>query len=298
MRVFVTGASGWVGSAVTRQLTARGHQVVGLARSDKSAGIVEAAGGTALRGELTDIDVLAGGAKAADGVIHCGFIHDFSNFGHSVEVDKRAIEALGAALAGSNRPLLVTAGTAGLAPGRPSTEEDAPDPGVYEGPARLSEQVGLALADRGVRAGVVRLPPSVHGPGDHGFIATLVGIARQKGISGYVGEGENVWPAVYREDAASVYVLAIEQGVPHPRFHAVGDEGVPFREIAEVIGRKLGLPVSSVPPDKAGEHFGWIGNFAQLNVPASARLTAQWLGWQPKGPGLIEDLEQGSYFAQ
>jgi nucleoside-diphosphate-sugar epimerase len=296
MRVFVTGASGWVGSEVARQLIGRGHEVVGLARSDKSADVVDATGATVLRGDLADLDVLASAGKAADAVVHCGFIHDFSNFSHSVEVDKRAIEAMGTALAGTNRPLIVTAGTAGMAFGRPSTEEDAPNPDIYEGPARVSEQVGLAQAEKGVRGAVVRLPPSVHGRGDHGFVATLIGIARQKGVSAYIGAGENVWPAVYRDDAAAVYVLALESGVQHPRYHAVGDRGVPFRQIAETIGRRLGVPAVSISPEEAGGHFGWMGNFAGFDVPASADLTAQWLGWQPKGPGLIEDLETGTYF--
>lgn len=296
MRVFVTGASGWVGSSVTRQLIGRGHEVVGLARSDKSADVIAATGAAVLRGDLTDLDSLASGAKNADAVIHCGFIHNFSDFGRSVEVDKQAIETLGTALAGTDRPLLVTFGTAGMAFGRPSTEEDEPNPEVYQGPARVSEQVGLAQAEKGVRAGVVRLPPTVHGRGDHGFIATIVNIARQKGASAYVGTGENRWPAVYRDDAAAVYVLALEEGVRHPRYHAVADEGVPFRQIAEVIGRKLNLPVISVAREQAGEHFGWMGNFAQFDAPSSAKLTAEWLGWRPTGPSLLEDLEEGSYF--
>lgn len=297
MRVFITGGSGFVGSGVVRQLIAAGHEVTGLARSEASAATLRAAGAKVLTGELTDLDRLAAGADAADGVIHCGFIHDFANFGHSVEVDRRAIAAFGDALAGSGRPLLVTSGVAGLSFGRPTTEEDEPDPSVYESVPRVSEQTGLALAARGIKAGVVRLPPSVHGAGDHGFMPILIAIARQKGVSAYIDAGDNRWPAVHRDDAAALYRLALEQGAAGQRHHAIGDEGVAFRDIASVIGRQLGVPVASIPLSAAVEHFGWFGRFAAMDVPASAALTRARLGWAPTGPGLIEELEQDIYFA-
>jgi len=296
MRVFVTGASGFVGSAVTRQLIDAGHRVTGLARSDKAAAIVEKAGATALRGDLNDLQSLIEGATAADAVVHCGFIHDFSNFAASVATDKRAIETIGAVLAGSDRPLIVTAGTAGLAFGRLSTEEDAPNPGAYEGTPRVSEQTALAFRAEGLRASAMRLPPSVHGDGDHGFIPFLIGVAREKGLSGYVEAGTNVWPAVHREDAARAYVLAIESGAAYPRYHAVGEEGIPFRDIAAVIARKLDVPLVSIPKSDAAAHFGWMAGFAAMDVPASSRLTTERLGWRPTGRGLIEDLEEGTYF--
>jgi len=297
MRVFVTGATGFVGSGVVRQLIGAGHEVTGLARSDASAAALAAAGASVLRGDLTDLESLAAGAQASDGVVHCGFIHDFTNFATSVAVDKRAIEAMGAALAGTDRPLLVTSGTAGLAPGRQATEEDAPDPSVYGQSPRLSEQTALALAEEGVRALVVRLPPSVHGDGDHGFVPTLIHIARDKGVSGYVEDGGNFWPAVHRDDAARVYVLALEKGEAGRRYHAVDDEGIPFRDIAAIIAKKLDMPLVSVPREKAADHFGWMGIFAQFDAPASSRLTRERLGWQPTGPGLVEDMERGTYFA-
>lgn len=297
MRVFMTGGSGFVGSAVVRQLIAAGHEVTGLARSEASAAALQAAGANVLTGELTDLDRLAAGAAAADGVIHCGFIHDFANFGHSVEVDRRAIATFDDALAGSGRPLLVTSGVAGLSFGRPTTEDDAPDPSAYESVPRVSEQTGLALVGSGVKAGVVRLPPSVHGAGDHGFVPALIGIARQKGVSAYIDTGDNRWPAVHRDDAAAVYRLAFERGAAGQRHHAIGDEGVAFRDIASVIGRQLGVPVVSIPSSAAAGHFGWLGHFAAMDVPASAALTRTRLGWQPTGPGLIEELEQDIYFA-
>ena len=296
MRVFMTGASGFVGSAVLRQLLANGHQVTGLARSDRSAAAIEAAGGQVLRGELADLDTLARGAEAADGVIHCGFIHDFANFAAAGAVDKTAIETMGAVLAGSGRPLIVTSGTAGLSLGRPSTEDDVPDHKTMESLPRVSEQVGLSFAVQGVRAMVVRLPPTVHGDGDHGFVPALINIARQKGKAAYVESGDNLWPAVHREDAAQVYVLALEKG-SSGRYHAIGEEGIPFREIAGVIGRKLGLPVVSVPRDEAEQYLDWQARFAQFDVPSSSPRTRAELGWVPTGRGLLDDLENGTYFS-
>ncbi len=297
MRLFITGASGFVGSAVARQLIARGHTVTGLARSDASAAGLEAAGVSVRRGGLEDLDVLAAAARAADGVIHCGFVHDFANFAASCVIDQRAIETFGAALEGTGRPLLVTSGLAGLALGRPATEEDVPDAAVAAHIPRVSEPAGLAQIARGLKVSVMRLPPSVHGDGDHGFVPALIGIARAKGVSAYVGSGDNLWPAVHREDAARAYVLAIEGGAAHPRYHAIGDQGLPFRQIAEVIGRKLGIPTVSVPKSEASAHFGWMGPFTQFDVPASSALTQGWLGWTPTAAGLLADLEDGTYFS-
>lgn len=292
MKVFVTGASGFVGSAVVPELLAAGHQVVGLARSDASAAAVAATGAEVLRGSLADLDILRTGAAAADGVIHCAFIHDFTNFAASVEADRRAIEAFGAVLAGSNRPLVVTAGTAGLAPGRVLTEDD---PASAQGP-RFSEVDGLALAARAVRVSIMRLPPSVHGEGDHGFVPRLIEIARAKGVSAYPGEGSSRWASGHRLDAARLYCLALENAPAGTRLHAVGDEGVSSREIAEVIGRHLDLPVASVPVEQASEHFGWLGAFFALDIPASSALTQQRFGWRPVQLGLLADLDQGHYF--
>jgi nucleoside-diphosphate-sugar epimerase len=296
MRVFVTGASGWVGTGVTRELLAAGHQVVGLARSDQSAAKLQVAGAEVLRGDLSDLEALAKGAREADGVIHLGFIHDFSNFAAAGGTDKTAIETMGAALIGTGKPMLVTSGTAGLSLGRPSTENDSPDPETFRMLPRLSEPVGLSFATQGVRAGVVRLPPTVHGNGDHGFVPGLIAIARQKGVSAYVGTGDNVWSTVHRDDAARVYVLALEKGESGQVHHAVDEVGVPFKDMAEIIGRKLGLPVQSVTREQAPEQFGWMAHFAQFDVPASSQLTRDRLGWTPTEEGLIANLEDGAYF--
>lgn len=292
MKVFVTGASGFVGSAVVLELLAAGHQVVGLARSDASATAIATAGAEVLRGSLDDLESLRSGTAAADGVIHCAFIHDFSNYVSAAEVDQRAIETIGAVLAGSNRPFIVTGGSGGLAPGRLATEDDS----VPEAMPRISEQIGLTFASQGVRVSIMRLPTSVHGKDDHGFVPQLIAIAYQKGVSAYPGDGSNRWPAVHRMDAARLYRLALETVPAGTRLHPIGDEGVPTRAIAEVIGRHLNLPVVSVPVEQAGEHFGWLGRFFSLDIPVSGTLTQQRFGWHPTQPGLIADLEEGHYF--
>lgn len=296
MRVFVTGATGFVGSQVVKQLAANGHQITGFARSDTSAASLAAAGHAVIRGELTDLDILTAAAQAADAVIHTAFIHDFLNFAASVDIDRVAIQTMGAALAGSGRPFIVTSGTGLLQPGSLMTE-DTPAAGTGHAAARgATEAVALALVEQNVRVSLMRLPASVHGDGDHGFVPALIAIARQKGISGYVDDGANQWPAVHVTDAARAYVLALEQSQPGARYHPVGEQGIPFRDIATTIGRKLGLPVASIPRSAAAEHFGWMANFAQMDAAASSELTRQRLGWNPVGLGLIEDMEKGRYF--
>ena len=295
MRIFLTGATGFIGSAIVPELITAGHQVVGLARSDANAKSLAAAGAHVHRGSIEDLDSLRSGASAADGVIHTAFNHDFSKWAENCENDRLAIEALGSALAGSNRPLVITSGT-GLvtrADGRPAAEDDAPTSTV---PRIKSEEAANALAARGVHVSVVRLPPSVHGDGDHGFVPTLIRIAREKRAAAYVGEGSNRWPAVHRLDAAQLFHLVLEQGAAGARYHGVGDEGVPFRDIAGVIGRQLNVPVVAKTPEEAAEHFGWFSHFAALNSPASSTKTREQLGWRPSRVGLIADLERGSYF--
>jgi nucleoside-diphosphate-sugar epimerase len=297
MRVFVTGASGFIGSAVVRELLDNGHEVLGLARSDESAAAVEAAGAEVHRGALDDLDSLRAGAAATEGVIHTAYIHDFSQMQMAADTDRAAIEAFGAELEGTGRPLVITTGTALVSPGRTATEDDRSDPSApVAHPRQAIEHVAIGLAERGVRPSVVRPAPSVHGEDDHGFVAMLIEIARAKGASGYVGDGANRWPAVHRLDTAVLYRLALEQGEAGSVFHAIADEGVPTREIAAVIGRHLDVPVVSVDPEQAGEHFGWLGAFFALDAPASSKLTQQRLGWRPTHPGLIEDLELGHYF--
>lgn len=295
MRVFVTGATGFIGSAVVWELIDAGHQVVGLARSDASAGALAAAGAETHRGSLDDHDSLRDAAAASDGVIHTAFKHDIAfsgDFQGASDADLRTVETLGAALEGSGKPLVVTSGTALIAPGRLGTEEDAPE----VGPRVASENATIALAGRGVRSSVVRPSPSVHGEGDRGFVPILIGTARDKGTSAYVGEGSNRWPAVHRLDAAHLYRLALETAPAGSRLHAVAEEGVPVREIAEVIGRHLDLPVVSIPREEAGEHFSFLASLLEADVPASSALTRELVGWQPAHPGLVEDLEQGHYF--
>jgi nucleoside-diphosphate-sugar epimerase len=294
VRVFVTGASGFVGSAVVREFLDAGHQVLGLARSDEAAAAVAATGADVLRGSLHDLETLTNGAAASDGVIHTAFIHDFANIGPSCEADARAIETLGAALVGSNRPLLVTSGTAGVSPGALATE-DMPIPFNPQWP-RVSEQTSEAVAAKGVNASTVRLAPTVHGDGDHGFVPILIATAREKGVSAYIGDGANRWPAVHRLDAAKLYRLALEFAKPGLHYHAIAEEGIPFRQIAEAIGRGLGVPVVSKTAEEAAEHFGWFARFAGLDCPASSAKTRQELRWTPAQPGLLADLEHGTYF--
>ncbi|WP_223653036.1 SDR family oxidoreductase [Hymenobacter psoromatis] len=293
MRVFVTGATGFIGSAVVQELLGAGHQVLGLSRSDKGNQALTAAGAEVHRGSLDDLDSLRSGAAAADGVIHLAFIHDFSQYAAAGETDRRAIEAMGEALAGTNKPLVVTSGLAGLASGRLATEADTP-----ASMGRVSEPTALAQVARGVRATVVRLAPSVHDDGDYGFVPALINIAREKGAAAYIGDGQNRWPAVHRLDAARLFRLALERGVAGGRYHGAADEGIPMRDLAAVIGRHLNVPVLTKSPEEAAEHFGWMALFAGLDMPATSARTQQELGWQPTHKGLLADLEEGSYFGK
>ncbi|GAB3705757.1 SDR family oxidoreductase [Spirosoma flavus] len=292
MRVFVTGASGFIGSAIVQELLNAGHQIVGLARSEESAQSLTKAGAEVLRGTLEDLDSLKKGAANADGVIHTAFIHDFSNYVAAAQTDKRAIEAIGSVLAGSDHPFVVTAGILGLrTDGGFITEDDfAPQGG------RASEAAAMSQAEAGVRASVIRLPPSVHDAGDYGFVPFIINTARKKGVSAYVGDGNNRWPAVHRLDAAKLFRLALEKGATGARYNAIGDEGIPLREIAEVIGRHLNVPVVSISPEEAASHFDWMSRFITFDSPATCTKTKADLGWEPIHPGLIDDLNQGHYF--
>jgi nucleoside-diphosphate-sugar epimerase len=293
MRIFVTGATGFIGSALVPELINAGHQVLGMARSDAGAKSLIAARAQVHRGDLDDLESLRSGAAMSDGVIHAAFNHDFSNWVANCEMDRRAIEVLGSALAGSDRPLVITSGT-GMAftPGRPSTEEDAPNSPI---PRVASEVAAASIATQGVRASVMRLP-QVHDTVKQGLITYLIAIARDKGVSAYLGDGLNRWPAVHLLDAAPLYRLAIENGTAGARYNAVAEEGVPLRDIAEAIGRGLKLPVVSLSSEQADEHFGWLAAFVGFDLPASSALTQKRLGWRPTGPGLLSDLDRMRYF--
>jgi nucleoside-diphosphate-sugar epimerase len=294
MRVFITGAAGFIGTATTKELIANGHQVLGLARSDANVEALKKIGAEVHRGSLEDLDSLKSGAKQTDGTIHCAFIHDFAKFAENGQIDKRAIEAMGDVLEGTNKPFIVTSGTALIAPGQVATEEMRRD--VSAGLPRVSEQAGLAYAKRGVRAMAMRLP-QVHGePGKAGLITYLLESARAKGAVAYVGDGSMRWSAAHKLDVARLYRLALEKGTADGIYHAVGEEGVPMLQIVEVIGRALNVPVVSIKQEEAGDYYGPLAMFAGLDIPASSALTQKWLGWTPKEIGLIADISQPGYF--
>jgi nucleoside-diphosphate-sugar epimerase len=300
MRIFVTGASGWIGSAVVAELLAADHQVLGLARSDAAAAKVAAAGAEVRRGDIDDLDVLRAAAAESDGVVHLAFRHDIAftgDFQTAVASDRAAIDVLGEALAGTDRPLAIASGVAGLKPGTLATERDRPEPSPGPGGRVLSERTVLALAERGVRSMSVRFSPTVHGNGDGGFIAMVVAADRAAGSAAYIDEGSNRWPAVHRSDAARLVRLGIEHAPPGSVLHAVAEEGVAIRDVAEAIGHGTDLPVASISPEQAEAHFGFLARFLALDIPASSALTRELLAWQPSGPTLIEDLQQGHYFA-
>jgi nucleoside-diphosphate-sugar epimerase len=295
MRVFLTGATGWVGAAVLPELLASGHEVLGLARSDEGAERLAKAGVPIHRGDLTDPGSFAAGARACEGVIHTAFDHDFSQFAANIENERRAVEAMLDALAGSEKPLVISSGVALLAPGKVATEADRQ---ATQGPAAgraLTEELVVAAAVRGVRTSVVRLAPTVHGAGDHGFVPRIVAAAREHGVAAYVGDGANRWPAVHRLDAARLYRLALESAAPGSRLHAIAEEGVPMRVIAETIGEGLRLPTRSLTPEEAPAHFGFMAMFVGLDIPASSQITRDALGWRPQGPDLLTDLRENGY---
>jgi nucleoside-diphosphate-sugar epimerase len=294
MRIFLTGATGFIGSALIPELINAGHKVLGLSRSQASANSLIAAGAEVHRGDLEDLESLRSGAAQCDAVIHCGFIHDFSKFKENCETDRRAIEAIGAVLVGSGRPLIVTSGTGmGTAePGKPATEDHFDT--QHPTPRAASELAAAAVSARGVDVRVVRLP-QVHDPVKQGLVTYLLAVAREKGVSAYVGDGRGRWPAVHRLACAQLYRLALEKGTAGARYHAVAEEGVPAREIAAALGRGLKVPVVSKAPEQAAAHFGWLAMFAGMDMPASSALTQQRLGWRPTGPGLISDLDRMQY---
>jgi nucleoside-diphosphate-sugar epimerase len=295
MRVFVTGASGWIGSATVDDLLAAGHDVVGLARSDNSAAALEAKGVTVLRGDLDDLDAISKGAADADGVVHLANKHDWSTPAASNAAERAAVQVIAETLAGSQRPFVLASGVAGLAQGRPGTEADPSPAHGPDSPRGGAENLALSYVERGVRVVSARFAPTVHGDRDHGFIAYIAAAARDRGVSGYVGDGANRWSAVHRSDAARLVRLGLEQAPAGSILHAVAEEGVPTKAIAEAIGRGLGLPVTSVAPENAVDHFGFIGSFFAMDLAASSRRTQELLGWKPAGPTLVDDIDAGAY---
>jgi len=296
MRVFVTGASGFVGSAIVKELLASGHQVLGLVRSEKGAEQLAATSAEVLLGDIDNPEDTAKGAAACDAVIHTAFNHDFSQFKANCEADRKVIEAFGDALADTGKPLVITSGVGLLNYGRLVNEDDVAPAGSDVIPRVASEEAARVAAGKGVNVYIVRLPPSVHGAGDHGFVPMIIGMSREKGESAYIGEGDNQWPAVHRSDAASLYRLIVEKQPEQKTFHAVAETGIPFREIAETIGKGLDIPVVSKTGDDIAAHFSWFAHFAAMGCPSSSEKTRQALGWEPHGPGLIEDMS-AHYFA-
>ncbi|WP_082208495.1 SDR family oxidoreductase [Paenibacillus dauci] len=294
MKVFVTGATGFVGSAVLKELIQAGHEVTGLARSDKAVKLLTEAGVAVHRGSLEDTDSLRQAAREADGIIHLGFIHDFSDYTAAAEIDRLAIEAMGSELEGTDKPIVLTSGALMVASGHVATEEDK----ATAHATRHSETAAHTLVQRGVKASVIRLAPSVHDVGDHGFVHTLITIARSKGVSAYIGDGTNRWCAVHRLDAAVLFRKALERAAAGTMLHGIDEEAIPFREIAEVIGQELGLPVASISADEAAEHFGWIHFAVAADAPVSSKLTREWMDWTPVHHGLIADLKQEHYFTE
>jgi nucleoside-diphosphate-sugar epimerase len=297
MRVFVTGATGFIGTAVIPELLAAGHEVLGLARNDAAAAALGRLGVGAHKGDLSDIDSLASGARACEGVIHLAFIHDFSAYAANCETDRRAVEAMTSALEGVGKPFVLTSGTALLNAGRIGTEEDAPASGSAASLRGASEATALKASGHGVRVSIMRLPPSVHGAGDHGFVPMLIDLARRTGVSAFIGDGANRWPTVHRQDAARLYRLALERAAPGARLHAVAEEGVTLRALAEAIGAGLGVPVRSLAKDEALKHFDWMAGIVAIDNPTSSAITRNLLGWRPNEPDLLTDMRDSGYFS-
>ena len=293
MRIFVTGASGWIGSAVVTELLGAGHEVVGLARSAAAEKAVRGLGAEVHRGSLEDLDSLRAGAAAAQGVVHLGYHHDFAQMVEAAQMDRTAVDVFGEVLAGTNGPLVVASGVLGLAVGKVATEHDHPTPGAH--PRTATAAATLGLADHGVRSVVARFAPTVHGHGDHGFVATLTELARRSGFAGYVGDGRNCWPAVNVLDAAVLVRLGVEGAPAGTALHAVDEQGIPTRDIAEAIGRSVGVPAQSVPAADAAEHLGWIARFFTMDSVVSSAITRELTGWSPTHPGLLADIDAGAY---